>query len=74
VNQPSSVSSSEEDWLAVAIRHGGRGFDEVFFEVLELGFLLADVANPDGEFDRFAGTVGPLLAVAVAQGSRRLFT
>jgi hypothetical protein len=41
------------DRFAIAIRHGGRSLDEELADVLELDLLLADVANPDDQPDRF---------------------
>src|SRR5438045_1043702 len=53
--------------LSLAIRHGRWLIEEVRRDVLERDLLLADVANPHDELDRFAVAVGPLLAEAEAQ-------
>src|SRR5262249_10881247 len=67
VKYPGHVGFSEGDRLALAIRHGGRGLDEVLAKVLELDRFLADVANPNDELDRLAVDVGPRLVGAEAQ-------
>src|SRR5579862_8428780 len=40
--------------LSLAIRHGRWPIEEVRWDVLERDLLLADVANPHDELDRFA--------------------
>ncbi|HEV3081835.1 MAG TPA: hypothetical protein VGY66_18790, partial [Gemmataceae bacterium] len=64
---PEKAAKSGGDQPALAIRHGGRDLDEELAYVLEPNLFLADIADPDDEFDRFAVTVGPLLAGIEAQ-------
>src|SRR5207248_1807993 len=66
-NAPKKDHSSGADRLALASRYKGRRFHEELFEVLELHFLLADVANPDDERDRLAVAITSMLAGAEAQ-------
>src|SRR5262249_48893503 len=55
------------DSLAIGIRDDGPVLDEELLEILEIDHLLADVANPDDQRDRFAVAVCPFLAGAEAQ-------
>jgi hypothetical protein len=64
---PEKAAKSGGDQLALAIRHGGRDLDEELAYVLERNLFLADIADPDDQFDRLAVAVGPLLAGAKAQ-------
>ena len=63
----SSEASDGVARLARAVCHGRQGLLEERGDVLERDLFLADVANPDDECDRFAVTVGPLLACGEAQ-------
>jgi hypothetical protein len=64
---PEKAAQSGGDQLALAIRHGWRDLDEELAYVLERNLFLADIADPDDQFDRLAVAVGPLLAGAQAQ-------
>src|SRR5439155_12975152 len=64
---PEKAAKSGGDQLALAIRHGWRDLDEELAYVLEPNLFLADIADPDDEFDRFAVVVDSLLAGAEAQ-------